>query len=135
MYVAHSLNLGDKGDCNKAIEVMKRAKTASNNPSSTRSNTGARRIHRSPLTPDETQPDQDPDEDIDGFESEKDGSGDKDGESPLVLVSNENRSMDDTRSPSPVLPTATNDFSPHPAIGLTNNTSAHLNRCFIYFMF
>ena len=99
MYVVLSLNSGDKVDCNKTIEVMKRAKTASDNLSSTRSNTSGLPIHRSPLTPDETQPDQDHEEDIDECESEQDGSGDKDDESPLILASNENRSMDNTTSP------------------------------------
>ena len=127
-------NLGDKDDCNKTMEVMKRAKAVPNNPSSTRANTSARRIHQSPLTPDETQPDQAHEEDIDGCESDKDGSGDKNDESPLVLASNENRFMANTTSPSPVLPTATNDVSSHPA-GLTNNTSAPMNRCFVCCMF
>ena len=135
MYVVLSLKLGDKDDCNKTIEVMKRAKPASNNASSTRSNTSARRIHQSPLTPDETQPDQDSEEDIDGFESEKDGSGDKDDESPLVLAINENRSMDNATSPSPMSPTATNDVSLHHATGLTNHIFAHLNRRFVRSMF
>ena len=100
MCVVLSLNLGDKDDCHKTIEVMKRAKTASNNPSSTRSNSSARRIHRSPLTSDEAQPDQD-----------------REDESPLVLPTNENRSMGNTASPAPILPTATNDVSPHPTTG------------------
>jgi hypothetical protein len=119
VYVILHLNPGDQDDCNKTIEVMKRAKTASNNPSSTRSNTSARRIHQSPLTPDETQLDQDHEEDIDGCESEKDGSEDKDDESPSVLASNENRSMGNTASPSPILPTATNGVSLQPTTGLT----------------
>lgn len=110
---------------------MKRAKAAPKNPRRTRSNTSARRIHRSPITPDETQPDKDHGEDIDGCESEKDESRDKDDESPLDLVSNHSRSMGSTTSPSPILPTATNDVSPHPATGLTIITSAHMKRCFV----
>ena len=135
MYVVLSLNLGDKDDCNKTIEVMKRAKTASNNPRSTRFNTSTDRIHRSSLTPDETQPNQDHEEDIDGCELENDGSKDKDDDSSLVLVSNENRCMDNITSPSPTLPTATNDVSPYPATGLTNHIFTYWNRCSFGFMF
>jgi hypothetical protein len=135
LYIIVHLNSGDQDDCNKTIEVMKRAKTASNHPSSTRTNTSARRIHRSPFTPDETQPDQDHEEDIDGCESEKDESEDNDNESPLVLASNESRSMGNTPSPSPVLPTATNDVSPQPTTGLTNNTPANMDRRFVCCIF
>jgi hypothetical protein len=135
VYVIVYRNSGDQDDCNKTIEVMKRAKTASNKPNSTGSNTSVRRVHRSPLTPDETQPDQDHEEDIDGYESEKDESEDNDDESLLVLASNESRSIGNTASPSPILPTATNDVSPQPTTGLTNNTSAHMNRRFVCCMF
>ena len=129
-------NSGDKDDCNKTIEVMKRAKTPSNNAEQYAIqyfSPFAFTDHLSHLM--RRSRTKTHEEYIDGFESEKDGSGDKDDESPLVLASNENRSMDNATSPSPISPTATKDVSPHPATGLTNHIFAHLNRCFVCFMF
>lgn len=131
LYAVLSITSGDKDDCNKTIEVMKRAEAAPKNPSSTRFNASASRIHQSPLTPDETQLNEDHEGEIDECESEKDGSGDNDDESLLLLANNESLPFADTESPSPVLPIAPTDVSPLTTPGLMNNTLGPLNLCFV----
>lgn len=119
------LHVGDKDDCDQTIEVMNRAKPLTKGSSNARSNTTVRRVDRAPPTPDETQLEEEVQEGVDECESEKEELDDKDDESPLVLVSNQDRSIRDGRSPSPVLPLQTNDASPHPETGKKADVSTY----------
>ena len=108
------------------MEVMKRAKAPAKESSSARPSTTVRRIDWAPPTPDETQLEEEEDEEgADEGESEKEELEDKDEESPLVHGSNEDRSIVNRTSPSPVLPLETNDASPHSDIGKKTNMSTY----------